>query len=182
MTTLEQYLFLILPRQQNPLPEDEYGEVHHVIPTSLGGPDVAWNKVKLPPEEHFRAHQLLVDLYTDAESKGKMAAAAWLMAHTREGLDITEEEYGKLKRNFSAKMKGHPGWNKGNKYSAETRKRMSEIQKRRQKRNPPSEETRRKISQSKKGYHHSLEAKRRMSEAHKGKPWTKARRRAALKW
>jgi hypothetical protein len=40
-------------------------EVHHVIPRCMGGTDDAINLVKLTPEEHFVAHQLLVKIYPD---------------------------------------------------------------------------------------------------------------------
>lgn len=40
-----------------------YVEVHHVLPTCMGGADVAANKVKLTPEEHYLAHQLLCKMH-----------------------------------------------------------------------------------------------------------------------
>ncbi len=34
-------------------------QVHHIIPSHRGGPDLAWNYIKLTVEEHATAHQLL---------------------------------------------------------------------------------------------------------------------------
>jgi hypothetical protein len=41
----------------------EYGEKHHIVPRCLGGTDDKTNLVKLTPEEHYVAHQLLVKIY-----------------------------------------------------------------------------------------------------------------------
>jgi hypothetical protein len=40
-----------------------YSERHHVIPKCLGGSNEASNIVRLTPEEHYVAHQLLVKMY-----------------------------------------------------------------------------------------------------------------------
>lgn len=42
-----------------------YFEEHHVIPRCLGGSDEDRNLVKLTPEEHFIAHELLVKIYPE---------------------------------------------------------------------------------------------------------------------
>lgn len=42
---------------------EEYTEIHHIIPRCMGGSNVAENLVKLTPEEHYLAHQLLVKIY-----------------------------------------------------------------------------------------------------------------------
>ena len=41
----------------------EYGEKHHIIPRCIGGTDSEENLVKLYPEEHYLAHQLLVKMH-----------------------------------------------------------------------------------------------------------------------
>ncbi len=38
---------------------DEYTEVHHIVPRCIGGDNSKSNLVRLTPEEHFVAHQLL---------------------------------------------------------------------------------------------------------------------------
>jgi hypothetical protein len=42
---------------------EEYTEIHHIIPKCMGGSDTEENLVKLTPEEHYLAHQLLVKIY-----------------------------------------------------------------------------------------------------------------------
>lgn len=54
---------IILNRRQNPLPNDVYGERHHVIPKSLGGNNTKENLVRLTAREHFIVHLLLVRMY-----------------------------------------------------------------------------------------------------------------------
>lgn len=183
MTTLEQYLFIILPRQAEPLPEDAITEEHHILPISCGGPDEEWNKVKLTPEEHFRAHRLLVDLYTDEECHRRMAAAAWCMAHTRDGIEVTEEEYGKLKREFVIAMKERQSPSKGVKWSKESREKASKAKKGKSRPNmkgrapwnkglktgPHSEESNRRRSLTMKGRVKSPETRRKLSIALTGR-------------
>ncbi len=40
---------------------------HHIIPQSLGGPDVPTNWIYLTPREHMIAHHLLARAYPDVE-------------------------------------------------------------------------------------------------------------------
>jgi hypothetical protein len=44
---------------------DGYSERHHVVPKCVGGTNKADNIVRLTPEEHFVAHQLLVHMYPE---------------------------------------------------------------------------------------------------------------------
>ena len=67
-----EYIELILTRQRNPLPKGVKGHWHHVIPTCCGGPNEAWNKVKLTPEEHFKAHCLLPYIFMDEKYQDKL--------------------------------------------------------------------------------------------------------------
>jgi hypothetical protein len=48
-----------------------YYESHHIIPISIGGEDINYNKVLLTGKEHFLAHLLLVEIYSGT-SKMKM--------------------------------------------------------------------------------------------------------------
>lgn len=45
-----------------------YSERHHVIPRCMGGTDRKENLVRLTPEEHFLAHQLLVKIHPNNNS------------------------------------------------------------------------------------------------------------------
>jgi len=44
---------------------DEYFEVHHIVPSSLGGSNHPHNLVKLTFREHFIAHCLLFKIFGD---------------------------------------------------------------------------------------------------------------------
>lgn len=54
-----------------------YSEKHHVMPRCLGGDDSMTNLVRLTPEEHFVAHQLLVKLHPESHA---LVYAARMMA------------------------------------------------------------------------------------------------------
>lgn len=44
---------------------DTYTEKHHVVPKCMGGDNKERNIVRLTPEEHYVAHQLLAKIYPD---------------------------------------------------------------------------------------------------------------------
>lgn len=57
------YFNIIRNRRNNPLPVDEYGEVHHIKPRSFGGLDTPNNLIHLSAREHFIVHFLLYKMY-----------------------------------------------------------------------------------------------------------------------
>jgi hypothetical protein len=57
------YISIIENRKNNPLPLDEYGEKHHIVPRSLGGNNSKENLVRLTAREHFICHALLAEMY-----------------------------------------------------------------------------------------------------------------------
>lgn len=152
-----EYYTICANRYLHPLAEGEYGEVHHILPRSIGGMDISQNLVKLTPEEHYRCHELLPFIYTKGKAHRAMVNAWWLLAHDkRRKVAISQERYGVLKREHAKMMSERMT---GNHINAGK---------------PKSEETKRKISASLKGKPLSEETKRKMSEAHKGKvPWNK---------
>jgi hypothetical protein len=81
----------------------EYTEKHHILPRSLGGSDNKNNIVKLTPEEHYLAHQLLVRI---TNNDPRMVKAAVMMCRNRPSNKL----YGWLRRRLanskSAEMKG----------------------------------------------------------------------------
>lgn len=168
------YTTIVVNRQKNPLPENEYGEIHHVIPKSCGGPLKAkWNLVKLTPEEHYIAHYLLTFIYAVGEEHESMMYA-WNQVNGRiKGDFISAEEYGRLKREFSILQgKRASSMLKGRKRSAETKRKISEALKGRTTWNkgiPRTEEVKMKLSEARKGTHLSDDAKRKVSEFNKGK-------------
>ena len=152
-TAFDVYVTIIVNRQKNPLSKDEYGETHHIIPRSCGGPlRKRWNLVKLTPEEHYMCHYLLTFIYAVGEEHDKMVYAWNQLSNRIRGEFVSAEEYGRLKREcaklISKAHKGKPSWNRGI---------------------PRSEEVKRKLSEARKGMRQSDEAKRKVSEANKGK-------------
>jgi 5-methylcytosine-specific restriction endonuclease McrA len=173
---------------------DDYAELHHVVPRSLGGPDTADNLVRLTAREHFICHWLLTKM-TTGEDRAKMIYALNGMKRSnrfaqRYETKITARVYESLKKEFSAvhsaTMKGRKPWNVGvpiteeqrekNRKAATGKKRSAEAiaktvakqigQKR-------SQETREKISAALKGKSKkpkSEEEKLRISNSLKGKP------------
>lgn len=57
------YFKLIRKRRENPLPKNEYGENHHIIPRSFGGSNEKNNLIRLSAREHFICHFLLYKIY-----------------------------------------------------------------------------------------------------------------------
>jgi len=81
-----------------------YGEVHHIIPRSLGGADTKENLVKLTAREHFVAHLLLTRIYKDdisAYSKMVKAFFMMLIESTNQQRHITSKTYEKLRITFA---------------------------------------------------------------------------------
>lgn len=190
MTETEKEYFQICAwRFLHPLPKTEYGEVHHVLPKSCGGPNRKWNLVRLTPEEHYRCHCLLPKIFDEKgmlKEKDLMCLAWHVVNATHNGIKISEEEYGKLKREYAiVNSKRHRGKivseesrrkmsesAKGKKLTAATRKKIGNAVRNR----IVSEETRRKLSEINKGRvgtflgkHHTEEARKKLSEANKGK-------------
>lgn len=62
-------------------PEDEYGEVHHIIPRCFGGKDTQDNIVKLYAREHYIAHLLLWKMDMTPKMHNKMSMALHVMVN-----------------------------------------------------------------------------------------------------
>lgn len=161
---LAEYVGIVHSRRNDPIPDNEYGEIHHIIPRSCGGSNDSWNLVRLTPEEHYRCHELLPFIYTSGQEHKSMVHAWVLMG----GYKKTDENlYGVLKREHSKCMKGNKHF-LGKHHSEETRNRISSSRKGLR----PSEETRKKMSEWHKnhvGWHMSEETKKKISEAKKRK-------------
>lgn len=79
-----------------------YVERHHIVPRCLGGTDDVMNIVRLTPEEHYLAHQLLVKMYP---GNLKLASAVTMFGASipgRKGMKV----YGWLRRNLSKAKTG----------------------------------------------------------------------------
>lgn len=168
---------------------DQYFELHHIVPRSLGGSDNKDNLVKLTAREHFICHILLTK-FTTGQELHRMIYAAKMMSTAKRGYQLryfNSRLYESIKKQAaliqSEKMKGKQLSQehrekisrglRGRKNSEET------IEKRRlslrgQKRTP---EQKQKMSQSQKNRpvkEYTSEQKKiisqKISEAHKGKP------------
>lgn len=167
------YTAIIVNRQRNPLSEGQYGERHHIIPRSCGGPLKAkWNLVRLTPEEHYVCHYLLTFIYATGEEHESMVYAWNCLSNRIKGKIISAEEYGSLRREYakihSRRMTGNPQLieaRKGTHLSDDAKRKVSESNKGKK----VSNETRNKISKALTGRNFSEEHKRKISESKTGK-------------
>jgi len=172
------------------LPKEIYTEDHHIIPKSLGGSNSKSNIVSLTAKEHRLAHILLTKMLAEPEHINKMWYAAWLILRVKNDSQMRHMSKGKFyelaKINFSKQMSIK---HKGKVVSEETRKKMSESRKKHagpNKGKPMSEEQKQKLSkahtgkvvaqstinkilESRKGYKHSEETKKKISAGQLGK-------------
>lgn len=95
MNYLKHYTILIERAKNRSL--ECYTEQHHILPRCLNGSNAANNLVRLTPEEHYIAHQLLVKIYP---SEYSLVKAANMMASIRPGNKL----YGWLRRRLSSAM------------------------------------------------------------------------------
>lgn len=88
--------------------EDVYYETHHIIPRCLGGNDLNDNLVKLTPEQHYVAHQLLVKIYPQ---NYKLLYACKMMCMQKIGNNLgnrnNNKMYGWLRKKCAEQMKIH---------------------------------------------------------------------------
>lgn len=70
---------IINNRLNNPLNENEYGEVHHITPRSLGGSDSDDNLIRLTAREHFICHALLAEMYEEGTNEWYKMNHAFMM-------------------------------------------------------------------------------------------------------
>lgn len=82
-----------------------YFEEHHIIPKCLGGADKSGNLVKLFPEEHYVAHQLLVKIYPKNQ---KLIYAALMMTVSSEKQIRNNKLYKWIKNKCSQVRKNIP--------------------------------------------------------------------------
>lgn len=79
-----------------------YTERHHIVPKCMGGNDDNSNLVKLTPEEHYVAHQLLCKMYPENYA---LAKAALMMTVNRTNNKI----YGWVRKRHAEAMKESQG-------------------------------------------------------------------------
>lgn len=154
-----------------------YSERHHIIPRCLGGTDDEDNLINLTAREHFIAHMLLAK---ENPSNNKLTFAFHLMS-TDGKHDVTPEEYEEARKMHSKSIKGI--FIHDTPHTEETRRLISENTKASlaipevymklvESHRNPSEEIRKKYSDSKKGRILSEKTRKKMSESHLGKRYT----------
>lgn len=146
-------------------------ESHHILPKSMGGSDDITNLVDLSPREHYMAHLILSKIVVE-QFRTQMVRAIVLMSG-KDPRNCSSKLYEKLRLEYRQRISGENspnfgkvGPNKGRKLSEETKRKMSESRKGRPGVN--------------KGKKFSEETRRKMSEARKGKPtWVKGKKFSA---
>lgn len=83
----------------------EYNEQHHVIPKCLGGQDEYSNIVRLTPEEHYLAHQLLVKIHPN---NIHLVNAAMMMTKHSTNHRMNNKLFGWLRKRASLLTSGVP--------------------------------------------------------------------------
>lgn len=170
------YEKLILFAKNRIFPENSYGEVHHILPISLGGEDTTDNKVKLYPREHYLAHLLLWKMDMLPKMHNKMSMALHVMINgsgnkkQKRNYIVSSKIYEKVRESYIIAMKKHfaehGGTFKGKKHTPESIKKIKEA-------NHRTKEYRQAYMLGEKnpwrGKHHSEETKKIMSE--KNKNW-----------
>lgn len=123
-----------------------YSERHHIIPKCLGGTNDKDNLVRLTAEEHFVAHKLLIMIYPKNQ---KLWWSAIAMTNKTKNMVRNNKSAGWLRREFAAWMAEQ---NRTRVVTEKTREKM---------RNRVPAMLGREVSE---------ETRRKLSEAHKGKP------------
>jgi hypothetical protein len=153
-------------------------ERHHIIPQSLGGSNDKSNLVYLSCREHFLCHWLLVKM-TAGDNYHKMRYALMGMRAENEHqeryhTDLTARIYEKYRIEHAEyhsklmKSKNLIPWNKGGvEITDEHRENLRNAALQRA---PKSEKTISKWRESRAGYKHSEETKKKQSDKLKGKP------------
>ena len=150
-----------------------YTERHHIVPKCMGGSDENSNIAVLTAEEHFMAHKLLAVIHPHVE--GLVYAAVQMSAVGRGQTGRSNNKvYGWLRKKHIKVLAERMGGNsfaKGNTLSQETRSKMSNSKKG----HKHSEETKRKIRESnvrtkaKNPVFVSVETREKLSKAGKGR-------------
>lgn len=94
-------------------------DTHHIVPTSLGGPDTEDNKVLLTPREHFICHLLLTKM-TRGSNRSKMVYAFFRFKPKGRGV-TSSSSYERFVRHARLALEGKGNAFYGRRHSEETR-------------------------------------------------------------
>lgn len=133
--------------------DDEYTEIHHIIPKCLGGSNKVDNLIRLSAKAHYLAHRLLCKIYPD-NTKLKFAFNMMSRSNSKQKRNLTLQQYEIIKKENSIALS----------VLHTTRVR--------------SKESGLNISKALKGKHRSDEYKKKCSDWQKGgsKPWQLGRK------
>ena len=93
--------------EANLIASNEYIEIHHIVPRSLGGSNCSSNLISLSAEDHYFAHLLLAKIFD-----GGMWSAVFLMSGKRGKTNIIVGQrsmYGFARRKWSENQRGKDG-------------------------------------------------------------------------
>jgi hypothetical protein len=140
---------------------DDYAEVHHIVPRSLGGSDDADNLIRLTARQHFIAHWML------ARALGGSAARAFfMMSNFGKYGQVNSTTYAIARQEYaeqvSQQLKGKPSQCQ---FSEETKQKMREAKLGRSLR----EETKQKLRVAMLGQKRGPEFAAKVSEAKRGR-------------
>lgn len=150
-----------------------YTERHHIIPKSLGGDNSKSNLVKLTAREHFLCHWLLTKMTTNHD-KIKMMSGLWMMSNIKnehhQRYIINSRTYENIRistaKEFSKNLTGR-------KLSEETKRKISQTRKEKIKSGEikvnEDKEKYKIISEKRKGKKHSDQTKQKIGNSHRGK-------------
>lgn len=96
--TYKEYINRIQLNRENIKDKDNYQERHHIIPKCMGGSNDEENLIYLYPQEHYYAHSLLAK---ENPENIPLNQAWFLIAHENKELEISAEDYAIMKINFS---------------------------------------------------------------------------------
>lgn len=125
MDYLKVYNSLIEKGKNKTFDDNEYFEVHHIQPKSIGGTDDSENLVKLSAREHFVAHWLLFRLYP---TNKQIAAAFHITAFGTNCRNTRKKHQGYIpsSRAIAEARLAKVIHNRGSKHSSDTIKKMKD--------------------------------------------------------
>lgn len=150
-------IYYTIINQAKSRPISTYTETHHIIPKSLGGTNKKENLVALTAREHFICHWLLTKMVESTKHKYQMTNAFSCMLYLENKFHkrykINSRTFENIKKKISIVRSKYMSGSNNPMYKKSH-----------------SLETRKKMSESKKGKTFSLETKEKISKALKEKP------------
>lgn len=104
------YYQIVTKYQETDCSEDEYTEVHHIQPISLGGNNSSQNLVTVPARVHYILHHLLIYMTTGRDRFYMLLAYNCFLfgkGKTKRDIKVSHRQYEYFKKLFSGYMKEH---------------------------------------------------------------------------